>query len=115
MEATDREHDRGRLGARVVVRVHRVVNERNLDLPVLRRSARRQSPAPQPARETIAGFDSAAPALVIPASATKPSCAARRMAVSARSAAVAVPVVFTKWRRTPGSGADARYWTQSAC
>ena len=44
------------------------------------------------------------------AAAITPRLAARRIAVRARSAAVAVPVEFTKWIRRPGTGRDSRYW-----
>src|SRR5436190_18183789 len=72
-----------------------------------------QSLAFHPERGTIAGCEDCAcatePIESRLAAAITPPLAALRMAVRAWSAAVAVPVEFTKWMRRPGAGRESRY------
>jgi hypothetical protein len=87
-----------------------VVDEHGLDRAGVGRAPR---PAPpHSARLTIDG--AAALAEKKPATPVTPRFAALRTAVSARAAAVAVPVVLMNSSLAPRSLSEVRYWTSSA-
>ena len=105
VEAADAQHHVGRLVARVVVRVHRVVDERGAHLAVLGRRSRRAlvgAPAPRARRSPAAGSGARAAGR-----ASKPASEARRRSPRAAPRCARgrrrwrCPRTFTKCSRSP--------------